>query len=190
MPKSKPDTIIKNGQPRRVHRELEAETDPETEYHRAADDAETDDVPPSSRRSSAGEDVAEETTPEKSERYSWLKRVNAQRALDHAIKQVSKHDFSQWPSLGAHGVDGALNILRNVSEKMNALNKRTRPGKKGSFETGAVVKLTKKAIARYDGIIEATDRITVKTCVKRGLQGTLTDGTRVALRLVDVEAAS
>lgn len=211
-PVTKAVTVIKNGKPRRTHKaadlapkaeaapvpettvELDA-TEPDALEEAGSYTAHTD--PAMQAEAQAAEDAVEATAPEshkqEGEKFGWLKRVNAQRAIDHAIASLSKHDFSQWPEVGVNGVSGAIAILKNASGKMATLNKKAKPGKPtlAGIEVGGFVKLTAKVAkaGKYEGIIQAEVAHEVLWCDKRYVR-ILAAGDKATLPIVDVERAA
>jgi hypothetical protein len=184
---------------------VDANTPPGAPAQTVELDDEQGGLTPDEQNAESGEDElmgndAEEAAPESGSKpsapatggakFAWLARVNAQRALDHAIAQLSKHDYTQWPEVGVHGVSGAIAILKNASASMEKLNKKSKPTRAAGFEVGTTVRLRAKVAAKYDGIIEAAETFKITSLDKRAARGVLANGDKVAVPVGDLEVAS
>jgi hypothetical protein len=188
------ETVVKNGEARRVHRVVELDataTTPATTTEAVADDvpvAETAAETTDEAAPESGNDAAPPSTPPVDKaKFAWLKRLNAGRALKHAIEQLSRHDYSEWD---IDGITAALGLLKHASTKMDALNKK--PSKGAKVEVGAVVRIRDKFAAHYDGIVDGDDRTGIKVIGTndKTARAELRSGEKVALPIAHIEVAS
>jgi hypothetical protein len=120
-------------------------------------------------------------------RFAWLKKNNAQRALDTAVKTLSKYDFTEW---GIDGVSGAVAILKNASAKFAAQPKKTTKG--ATVTAGATANVREKFVAHYDGVIEPEHmrNIKVNTVLKGHARCQTAAGEQIVLPVAHLEVAS
>jgi hypothetical protein len=200
-------TVGKDGSVRRVHRLVEPvepviETAPESEEIPEVEvdgTGEGGDIPgtgeggsfiafdEAAESNASAQAAASSSTPMQAGRFAWLKRVNATRALQHGIAQISKYDYSEW---GISGVSGALAILRNAEAAMTALNKKS--GAAAKVAPGMKVNIREKTASTYDSIIDGDDRkgLEVIAVKKRFVVAKTSSGEKVTLPVAHVEVAS